>query len=282
MDTEEPREIFDKELLEIVKQFCLMDDDFMSVVLEHNPKAVELILNIILDRDDLHVNPEDIHVQQVIPNSPHRSVRLDVLATDSTGKVYNIEIQRDDRGAGIRRARYNSALIDSTMLNEGDKTSELNDSFVIFITERDVLGRNQPIYHIDRVIRETGEVFQDGSHILYVNGSNRDDTPLGQLMQDFHCKKSADMNYKDLAESVKYYKEDDGGYNMCKLIEDYMEKRSRIAEQKGEQRGEEKGENAKAKETARKMIAKGMDYAEIAELVGLSLAQVEKLAEESK
>jgi hypothetical protein len=274
MDTEEPKEIFEKELLEIVKQFCLMDDDFMSVVLDNNPKAVELILNIILDRNDLHVKAEDIHVQQVIPNSPHRSVRLDVLATDSTGKVYNIEIQRDDRGAGIRRARYNSALIDSTMLNEGDKTGELNDSFVIFITERDVLGRNQPIYHIDRVIRETGEVFQDGSHILYVNGSNRDDTPLGQLMQDFHCKKSADMNYKDLAETVKYYKEDNGGYNMCKLMEDYTERKSRIAEQRGEITTKNK--------TACKMIAKGMDFAEIAELVGLSVEQVEQLAKENK
>jgi uncharacterized protein YjcR len=36
------------------------------------------------------------------------------------------------------------------------------------------------------------------------------------------------------------------------------------------------------KETARKMIAKGMDFAEIAELVGLSFAQVEKLAKENK
>jgi predicted transposase/invertase (TIGR01784 family) len=129
MDTEDR-----KELLEIIQQFCLMDDDFMSVVFDKNPKAVQLVLNIILERNDLQVKAEDIHVQHVIPNSPHRSVRLDVLATDSTGKVYNIEIQRDDRGAGIRRARYNSALIDSTMLNEGEKTRELNDSYVIFAT----------------------------------------------------------------------------------------------------------------------------------------------------
>jgi predicted transposase/invertase (TIGR01784 family) len=123
-----------KELLAIIQEFCLMDDDFMSIAFDNNPKAVQLVLNIILERDDLQVKAEDIHVQYEIPNSPHRSVRLDVLATDSTGKVYNIEIQRDDRGAGIRRARYNSALIDSTMLKEGQRTAELNDSFVIFAT----------------------------------------------------------------------------------------------------------------------------------------------------
>jgi hypothetical protein len=116
------------------------------------------------------------------------------------------------------------------------------------------------------VIRETGEVFEDGSHILYVNGSNRDDTPLGQLMQDFHCKTSAEMKYKDLADTLKYFKEQgEGGYNMCRLMEDYTGKKVHIAQI----------------ETARKMIAKGMDHVEIADLVGLSVAEVEALAKEN-
>jgi hypothetical protein len=266
------------ELLEIIQQFCLMDDDFMSVAFDNNPKAVQLVLNIILERDDLHVKAEDIHVQYEIPNSPHRSVRLDVLATDSTGKVYNIEIQRDDRGAGIRRARYNSALIDSTMLKEGQSTSQLHDSYVIFITEKDVLKRDKPLYHIDRVIRETGEVFEDGSHILYVNGSNRDDTPLGQLMQDFHCKTSAEMKYKDLADTLKYFKEgSEGGYNMCRLMEDYTERKR----EEGKEEGKKEGENAKARETARKMIADGMATEIIAKYSGLTVSEVEALAKEN-
>jgi hypothetical protein len=78
------------------------------------------------------------------------------------------------------------------------------------------------------------------------------------------------MNYKDLAESVKYYKEDDGGYNMCKLMEDYTERKSRIAEQKGKE------------ETARKMIADGMPFDMVAKYSGLTVAQVEQLAEENK
>jgi predicted transposase/invertase (TIGR01784 family) len=123
-----------------------------------------------------------------------------------------------------------------------------------------------------------------------VNGSNRDDTPLGQLMRDFHCKKSGEMKYKDLADTVRYYKEDEGGYNMCKLMEDYTAKKMRTAHEEGElkgkiegkREGKKEGENAKARETARKMIAKGMDFNEIAELVGLSVAQVEELAKENK
>jgi hypothetical protein len=225
------------------------------------------------------VEEEDIHVQHSIKNLQQRSVKLDVLATDSTGKVYNIEIQRDDRGAGVRRARYNSSMIDTTMLKIGESTDRLNDTYVIFITERDVLGKDKPIYHIDRVIRETGEVFQDGSHILYVNGSRQDDTPLGKLMHDFHCTRASDMTYPDLAKKVRYYKEQEGGNNtMCKLLEDFAKemKEEWTAEAKAEAKAKGKIENGK--ETALKMIEDGLPLETIVRYSGLTLEQVEELA----
>lgn len=36
-------------------------------------------------------------------------------------------------------------------------------------------GKGKSIYHINRVIEETGESFHDGSHIIYVNGTYRED-----------------------------------------------------------------------------------------------------------
>lgn len=56
---------------------------------------------------------------------------------------------------------------------------------MIFITERDVLGRQLPLYHIDRTIRKPGEPFDDGSHLIYVNGAYSGDDDIGQLMKDF-------------------------------------------------------------------------------------------------
>jgi len=85
--------------------------------------------------------------------------------------VYDIEVQRSDAGADVHRARFNSAMLDSRMLKEGQEFSEINESYVIFIVENDVIGAGIPIYHTDRVIRETGEIFGDGNHIVYVNGS---------------------------------------------------------------------------------------------------------------
>ena len=89
------------------------------------------------------------------------------------GKQYNIEIQRADRGAGGKRARYHSSLIDVNVTEPGDKLENLAETYVIFITERDVMGDGLPIYHINRVVEETGKKFQDEAHIIYVNGAYR-------------------------------------------------------------------------------------------------------------
>ena len=67
-------------------------------------------------------------------------------------------------------------------------------SFTIcYITEHDVIGKGKPLYHIGRYIFDTNESFDDGSHILYVNGAYRDETPVGKLMHDFSCTDSANM-----------------------------------------------------------------------------------------
>lgn len=96
-----------------------------------------------------------------------------------------MEIQRADRGAGAKRARYHSSLIDANVTEPGEKLENLVETYIIFLTECDVLGKGKPIYHIDRVIKETGENFGDEAHILYVNGEYRDESPIGILMHDF-------------------------------------------------------------------------------------------------
>ena len=140
---------------------------------------------------------------------------------DRQNQVYNIEIQRDDKGAGVKRARYNSSLIDANVTEPGEQYQNLNETYVVFITENDVLGENLPIYHVDRIIRETGKMFNDQSHIIYVNSQIKDETALGKLMHDFTCTNAKDMYYEVLADRVHYFKEDEKGVAiMCKAMED--------------------------------------------------------------
>ena len=88
---------------------------------------------------------------------------------------------------------------------------------MIFITENDVMKAGLPIYHIDRVVRETGKLFEDEEHIIYVNSQIKDETKLGRLMHDFSCTDAKDMYNKVLADRVRYFKEDERGVEiMCR------------------------------------------------------------------
>ena len=204
------------EILNIIENFRLMDDTFMSKVFEDKACA-ELLLRVILNRDDLTV--VRVVSQFELKNLQGRSARLDIYAFDEHGKQYDVEVQRSDDGAAPRRARYNSSLLDANLLNPGDKFDELPESYIIFITEHDVLKGGKPLYTVNRTISELDHaIFTDGSHIIYVNGEIRNGTALGELMQDFFCKDPREMHYKVLSDRAGYFKKDKEGVDtMCKL-----------------------------------------------------------------
>lgn len=247
-----------KELLNKIKEFRLLDDDFMSKVFEDNYECIELLLHIIMGKPDLKV--KEARTQYSIKNLVGRSVRLDIYAVDNIGKKYNIEVQRVDKGAGAKRARYNSSVLDVNSLLPGLDFVDLPETYVIFITENDVMGGGVPVYHVDRGVKETGKSFGDGAHIIYVNGAYRDESPIGQLMHDFSCKNPADMHYKILADKTRYFKEDEKGVAaMCKIMEDLID--------------------SEKKEIAVRMLEDGeLSFEKIAKYSGLTLEQVEELS----
>ena len=154
-----------------VDEMCLLDDELTRHVFDNNIEATELLLNIILNRKDIKVNSVDVQKQMTNQELDGRSVILDVFAQDSEGKFYDIEVQRADKGADAHRARFYSSMLDVRMLKRGQDMKELHDSYVIFITEKDVLKENEAMCHIIRKIDGKDKYFQDGSHIIYVNGS---------------------------------------------------------------------------------------------------------------
>ena len=150
--------------LERLKFLRYMDDDFMTVCLADNLEGVELILRTVLGREDITV--KSVRTQEPMKNLQGRSAILDVHAVGSMKKEFDVEIQRKDAGAGAKRARHNSSLLDAHILKPGDDTEDIPDSYVIFITENDVMGKNQAVYHIRRYVEtsEGKELFGDGSH----------------------------------------------------------------------------------------------------------------------
>ena len=255
-----------------LRQLRLIDDDFFSKCFDNDTACVQLVLQIVLDKPDLNV--VDVRTQVFVENLLNRSVRLDVLATDSEGRKFNIEIQRSDKGAGRKRARYNSSMMDVNLLEKGNDFEALPETYVIFLTENDVIGLGEAIYEIERCFVKSGKRFGDGSHILYVNGSYRDDSPVGKLMHDFSCTDPSDMCYNVLADRARFFKESKEGIAvMCKVLDDMR--------QQSYQEGMAEGKNKNRKETALNLLKLGtISLDDISFATGLSLDEVKKLNED--
>ena len=164
------------------------------------------------------------------------------------------------------------------LLNPGDLFDNLPETYVIFITKNDVLGYNQPISHIQRRIKETEDIFQDGQHILYVNSKKQDDTELDRLMHDLHCKEADKMYSNVLSARVQQLKETTEGVNqMCQELEEIYNE----GEQSGFLRGEQSGELKKARETTLALLEMGMSVKQIAKAVNLSIETIQNWISEA-
>ena len=254
------------EYLAEIERMRLMDDDFMSKCLENAPECIELMLQIILGKKDLKVIKSQ--TEYPIKSLQGRGVRFDVFARDSKGREYDIEIQRANKGAEPKRARYNSALMDANALKSSDDFGKLRDTYVIFITENDVMVGGKEVYHVNRKIEELNcGNFGDGTHIIYVNGATRSATEIGKLVHDLLCRDAAKMYFDVLRKRVSQFKNsEEGRRTMCEAVE-------RIAERRG---ARVKHETMIA--TAKRMLKSGMlALKDVAKFSGLSLAQVKKL-----
>ncbi|AOH48867.1 hypothetical protein BCS37_10625 [Selenomonas sp. oral taxon 920] len=239
--------------LEKIKQLRLMDDTFFNSCFDGNIPCMEVVLRAVMENDRLHVM--EVITQQSVPNLYGRSVRFDALATDGEN-IYDVEIQRSDEGAIPRRARFNSSMIDSREVSKGTLFPDLPETYVIFITEHDIWKRGKPLYKVRRTFEDTEEVFNDGTHILYVNGECRSESPLGRLMHDFFCSDPNDMYSDVLAERVRFFKEDEKGVAaMCKVMEEIYNDGIAIGEVRGEVRGEIRGAETERIKSIKNLIS---------------------------
>ena len=244
-----------KEDLQRLKNFRPIDDTFMRGLFKDNIPLVELVLRIIIEKPDLVITRCETQADMKRVTGA-RSVCLDAYATDSNGKKYDIEVQRSDNGTDPHRARYYSSIMDIENLDENQDYSALPDTYVIFITENDYFKNSDAVYIIQNMNLTTGTSFEDGSHIIYVNGQYRGDSDIGKLMHDFNCTDANDMNFELIASKTRYLKENPKGVReMCKAMEDLRSES--FAEGREEQ----------AKTTALKLIKKGYSIDDIADII---------------
>ncbi len=131
-------------------------------------------------------------------------------------------------------------------LDAGQDFDQLPDTYTIFITEKDFYGLGKSIYWFERMNLDAEKLFEDGEHILYVNGEYRGTSDIGKLMHDFNCTDANGMNFELMAKRTRYLKENpEGVKQMRKVIED-MRKEER-----------EEGMKESMRATALRMFADG-------------------------
>ena len=258
---------------QVINDVTLMDNRFLNKALDGNIPATQRMLRIMLNNDKIKVRK--VSVQQWLQNLYGHSAQLDILAEDENGTQFNVEIQRNDEGASAKRARFYCGALDMHFLDTGEKYEALPEAYVIFITEHDVLKKGWPLYNVQRCLIGNGEVFEDGSHVVYMNAACQDDTPLGRLMQDLNCKDPANMHYKELADTVNYFKTTkEGEANMASVIEMYAKNQAekvaaKVAEETAYQRNIE---------VAKEMLADNMSIEVVTRISKLSEDEVRALA----
>ena len=271
---------------DFIRKLTLMDDIFMRNVLKKK-ECTEYVLQVIMGKDDLRL--VDQVIQMDYKNLQGRSLIMDCLARDENGQQYDIEIQQENSGASPKRARYHASLMDMNVLDPGDEFERLPETYVIFITRNDVIGSGRPVYHVERRIDETSEQFRDGSHILYVDASQQNDTELGCLMHDMNCKNASEMKSRILSDRVRELKEtQEGVEHMCKEMEAFYHKVMKWGLEQGIEEGIEQGraqgleqgimegEMRKSMETAQMLARRGMQAVEIAEILKTDAAKVKE------
>lgn len=205
--------------LEKVRGFRPIDDAFFEV-LAQNIEVCQEMLRVFLEDDELVV--DSVITQSSKKNLYGRSVRLDALCTLGSGVKCNIEVQRADNDNHLKRARFNASSITVRESEPGDKFDKVIELFVVYISEFDFLKGGKTIYHVDKVLRETGTVIDDGLHEIFINTVIDDGTDIADLMSCFMKKEVKNPKFPALTAEVTRLKETEGGVQaVCDVMKKY-------------------------------------------------------------
>ena len=236
-------------------------DDLMFCKMAEHKEFCEEILRVILDDDGLTV-------VEAIPqwqgkNLSGRSVVLDAKCVTGDGRQINIEVQKADDDNHLKRARYNAAVLTTNISETGKRFEFIPDVCIVFISKFDIFDSGLPLYHIDKVVRETGQVIEDGLTEIFVNTVNYDGSKPSRLMKLF-TENDAYSNdeFPVTSELKSRLKSSEGGSRaMNEILEKLISDEKRESEKRGREEGIMLGKEEGmmlGKEEGAKMIAKTM------------------------
>ena len=257
-------------------------DDLMFRKMAEHKEFCEEILRVILGDQKLVVT--DNMQQFDLKNLQGRSVILDAKCITGDGRYINIEVQKANDDNHLKRVRYNASVLTANVTEPGKQFEFVPDVCIIFISAFDLFKGNLPLYHVVKMVKETGQEVDDGLTEIYVNAAVDNGSKLAKLMKVFTKNDVYDeADFPVTSEIKARFKKDEGGtVQMDATLQKWMQESEEIGEKRGEKRGIEEGmmlgkeegmmlgKEEGAKMIAKTMIEEGLSAELVMKYTGLS------------
>ena len=237
-----------EKLLQQIQTMNLFDDVFTAVIFKDEGACRHLVR-------ELMQNPTlrliAVRTQDDIPQLISKSPRLDIVAEDAEGTLYEIEVQRLEEPAPARRVRFYTSVMDSELLRKGVDYDKLPEVYLFYISKEDIWKKGLMKYEVRQYLLCGDEaiLYDNGLHTIYVNAEIDDGTSLAKLMQYLKTAKAGDTSQGALSEYVNYLKSPEGGREVMGEFEKYFREEGRKAGvEEGRKAGVEEGRKAGVEE----------------------------------
>ena len=259
------------------EELSLSDNFLFQKVMRNKRLCKRLIENILRIKIRDITYPEEEKTIQM--NLDSKSIRLDVYVEDSTGRVYDLEMQTTSGPEKElpKRTRYYQGMIDMNLIEKGADYEELNPSYIIFICTFDPFKRGLPMYTFTNRCHEDGEELGDETAKLFLSSPNYEkaENPDLRSALKYIQEKIAEGEFaEELDREVKRVKE------QRETRREYMTLEMEIRKQREDAMaiGMEKG----VLKTAFSMIKNGLPLDMVSKCTNLSVETLKDLMKQNK
>lgn len=269
-----------------LKELNLLDRFLFDEAME-DPENVKTILDIILSQNTSLKHPPQTEKEQRTSNE-NRQIRLDVYAMDEDDVIYEVEAQKENTHNLPKRSRLYQGIIDSKLLPPGTMDFNLlNEVLIIMITPFDLFGYDLYRYTFRMACEEVPELkLDDGATRIFLNTHGKHpelvSTELIELL------KYMEESTERVVETCESGRIQAMHKRICQIKASektevkYMQawEERIMVKQEGIKIGREEGERAILRSQIRKKLDKKYSAEQIAEMLEVDMADVEKIIKE--
>ena len=271
----------EQRILRVIESLCLADDLAFAIALKDNPGCAGHIINTVLGRSDIRV--EDAWVQYNARGIDGHSVIFDLLAMDSSGNLYDVEMQRGSikHRELMARADYYSSVMAMRTVMRGEMYMRMRERKVIFILERGAYGEEKAICTFRYKDDDGIEPEENRCVIVMANtgydGRMRED--LRDLYRDFYEPDPEKIRSAEMRDALKRVKGGDGPMTKTfKAIEELLNE----SRAEGLAEGREEARTEMKTSIISSMLRKNYSADTIAEMTDFPIQEIKKIAAEMK